>query len=167
MKLIARHDGNETPVVVERHGSGYLVRLGEKSFVVDMAPAGRFVHSMRLEDGRQYSVLHHRSGNEHDVTILGRSVHVEIVDPLALKRARSEDALAATGTVSALMPGRVVRVLVKKGDSVVRGAGLIVFEAMKMENEIQSAIDGVVDQVFVEPGQTVESGAALVHVAPE
>ena len=167
MKLVARYDGNEVPVVVERQGSGYLVRLGEKSLVVDLAPAGRFVHSLRLEDGRQYSVLHHRSGNEHDVTILGRSVHVEIVDPLALKRAKSEDALAATGTVTALMPGRVVRVLVKKGESVVRGAGLMVFEAMKMENEITAPIDGLIDELFVEPGQTVDSGAPLCHVKGE
>ena len=165
MKLIARHEGNELPVVVERHGGGYLVKLGDKSLMVDMAIAGRYVYSLRLEDGRQYSLIHHREGNDHDVTILGRSVHVEIVDPLALKRALSEDSLAATGTVAALMPGRVVRVLVKKGDAVTRGMGLIVFEAMKMENEIQAPGDGTVDEVFVEAGQTVESGAALVHIS--
>ena len=167
MKLVARYDGKEMPVVVERQGAGYLVKLGDRSLIVDFATAGRYVHSLRLEDGRQYSVLHHRSGNEHDVTILGRRVHVEIVDPLALKRARSDDELAATGTVNALMPGRVVRVLVKKGDSVTRGAGLVVFEAMKMENEIQAPMDGIIDEVFVQPGQTVESGAPLLHVQGE
>ena len=164
MKLIARHDGTDIPVVVERQGGGYLVKLGEKSMVVDLVTAGRFVHSMRLEDGRQYSLVHHRSGNEHDVTILGHSVQVEIVDPLALKRIGSEDGLASTGVVSALMPGRVVRVLVQKGESVQRGTSLIIFEAMKMENEIQAPVDGMVDEVFVQPGQTVESGAPLVHV---
>jgi biotin carboxyl carrier protein len=164
LKLVALHDGNAIPVVIERQGSGYLVKIGEKSIVVDLVTAGRFVHSLRLEDGRQYSLVHHRSGNQHDLTILGHSVQVEIVDPLALKRARSEDGLASTGVVSALMPGRVVRVLVKKGDSVQRGTPLVIFEAMKMENEIQAAVDGMVDEVFVQPGQTVESGAALVHV---
>jgi biotin carboxyl carrier protein len=167
VKLIARHDGNDIPVTVERHGGGYLVKLGEKSMIIDFVTAGRYVHSLRFEDGRQYAIVHHREGNEHEVSVLGHSVHVEIVDPLALKRARSEDGMASSGTVSALMPGRIVRVLVTKGTAVTRGTGLVVFEAMKMENEIQSTIDGVVDQVFVEPGQTVESGAALVHVAPE
>jgi biotin carboxyl carrier protein len=167
VKLIARHDGNDIPVTVERHGSGYVVTIDGKRIAIDLVTAGRYVHSLRFEDGRQYAVVHHREGNEHEVSVLGRSVRVEIVDPLALKRARSEDGLAASGTVMALMPGRVVRVLVSKGTAVVRGTGLVVFEAMKMENEIQSAIDGIVDEVFVQPGQTVDSGAALVHVVPE
>ena len=167
MKLVALHDGNPISVVVERHGSGYLVTLDNKSMVVDFVTAGRYIHSLRLEDGRQYSVIHHSSGNTHDVTILGHSMQVEIVDPLALKRVRSEDGLASTGVVSALMPGRVTKVLVKKGDSVQRGTPLIIFEAMKMENEIQAPMDGMVDDVFVEPGQTVESGAPLVHVKGE
>jgi biotin carboxyl carrier protein len=164
MKLVALHDGNPIPVVVERQGAGYLVKIDDKSIVVDLVTAGRYVHSLRLEDGRQYSLVHHRSGNRHDLTILGQSVQVEIVDPLALRRARSEDELASTGVVSALMPGRVVKVLVQKGESVTRGTPLIIFEAMKMENEIQAPVDGMVDEVFVQPGQTVESGTALVHV---
>jgi biotin carboxyl carrier protein len=64
------------------------------------------------------------------------------------------------------MPGRVVRVLVAKGDTVARGAGLLILEAMKMENEIQAPAAGVVDEVFVTAGQTVELGAELVHIAP-
>jgi biotin carboxyl carrier protein len=66
--------------------------------------------------------------------------------------------------VKALMPGRVVRVLVAKGDNVRKGAGLLILEAMKMENEIVAPADGVVDDVFVTPGQTVESGAELMHI---
>src|SRR5512138_1995125 len=98
MKFIARHAGDEIPVIVERHGAGYLVKLGEKSMVIDLVPAGLAVRSLRFEDGRQYALLHHRSGNDHEVSILGHSVHVEIVDPLALRRVRSEDGLASTGT---------------------------------------------------------------------
>ncbi|MGZ4779507.1 MAG: biotin/lipoyl-containing protein [Thermoanaerobaculia bacterium] len=164
MKFIARRDGNDIPVTVERHGGGYLVKLGEREMVVDLVRAGS-VHSLRLEDGTQFALVHHRSGSDHEMSILGRSVHVEIIDPLSLKRGRSEDGLATSGMVRALMPGRVVRVLVAKGDPVQRGAGLVVFEAMKMENEILSPIDGVVEEVFVEAGQTVDSGAELVRVS--
>jgi biotin carboxyl carrier protein len=56
--------------------------------------------------------------------------------------------------------------MVSPGDSVKKGAGLLVLEAMKMENEIQSPADGRVHSVLVQPGQTVESGAELVHIAP-
>jgi acetyl/propionyl-CoA carboxylase alpha subunit len=167
VKLIARHDGHDIPVTVERHGSGYLVKLGERSMVIDLVAAGQYVHSLRFEDGTQFAISHHRSGNEHELNLLGRLVRVEIIDPLSLKRARSEDDLAASGMVTALMPGRIVRVLVAKGATVQRGTGLVVFEAMKMENEIQSPIDGIVDDLFVEPGQTVDMGAHLVHVKSE
>jgi biotin carboxyl carrier protein len=47
-----------------------------------------------------------------------------------------------------------------------KGAGLLVLEAMKMENEIQAPADGVVDKFFVKAGDTVDGGADLVHVAP-
>ena len=63
------------------------------------------------------------------------------------------------------MPGRIVRVLVNKGDAVRKGAGLLILEAMKMENEIQSPADGVVEELFVEAGQTVDGGAELVRVS--
>jgi len=163
VKLIARHDEKDIPVTVERHGSGYLVKLGERSMIIDLVTAGH-VHSLRLEDGTQFAVVHHRSGNEHELSLLGRSIRVEIIDPLSLKRGRSEDGMAASGMVTALMPGRIVRVLVAKGAAVQRGTGLVVFEAMKMENEIQSPIDGTIGEIFVEAGQTVDSGAALVLV---
>ena len=67
-------------------------------------------------------------------------------------------------TVESIMPGKVVRVLVKPGDTVTEGQGLVVVEAMKMENEIESPKDGKVTEVKVEPGQAVESGGALVIV---
>jgi len=90
---------------------------------------------------------------------------VEIIDPLAAKRRGASAELAGSGVIKALMPGRVVRVLVEKGAEVRKGAGLLILEAMKMENEIQAPADGTVDQLFVEAGQTVEVGAELVHIA--
>jgi biotin carboxyl carrier protein len=66
--------------------------------------------------------------------------------------------------VTSPMPGRVLKVLVKEGDSVAAGAPLVVVEAMKMENELGADRDGTVKRVFVAPGATVESGARLVEV---
>lgn len=166
MKFIARHAGEEIPIDVERLASGYQVRVGDRSFVVDLAEAGRFLRSLRLEDGTQIALIHHRDGTEHQISLPESTIHVDITDPLSLKRIRSEDQMGAGGTVSALMPGRIVRVMIRKGDSVRKGTGLLVLEAMKMENEIQAPLDGMVDEVLVEPGQTVESGAELVRITP-
>ena len=63
-----------------------------------------------------------------------------------------------------MMPGRIVRVLVEPGQTVHRGAGLLILEAMKMENEILAPIDGTIGEIFVSAGDTVESGAALLHI---
>ncbi|MGH9868616.1 MAG: biotin/lipoyl-containing protein [Candidatus Polarisedimenticolia bacterium] len=67
-------------------------------------------------------------------------------------------------TVAAVMPGRVVRVEVTEGQKVTARQGLVVLEAMKMENELASPRDGIVRQVLVQPGRTVETGDPLVVI---
>jgi pyruvate carboxylase subunit B len=62
------------------------------------------------------------------------------------------------------MPGKVAAVLVAVGQPVGRGAGLVVLEAMKMENEFRATADGVVTEVHISPGQTVNAGDLLVVV---
>jgi pyruvate carboxylase subunit B len=62
------------------------------------------------------------------------------------------------------MPGKVARVLVKAGDEVKMRQGLVVVEAMKMENELRAARDGRVREVLVSEGQSVDAGAPLVIV---
>ncbi len=165
MRFLAREGGTETEVEVLRHGSGYRVRVGDRWLEADLVNIGPYVRSLRLEDGRQFSLIHHREGNVHEISLGGSTVKVEVVDPLAARRKRRDDEIGGGGVVKALMPGRVVRVLIAKGDTVRKGAGLLILEAMKMENEIHAPADGVVDEVFVEAGQTVESGAELVHIS--
>lgn len=165
MKFIAREGDRELELEVERHGAGYRVRIGDRWLEADFANVGNFVRSLRLEDGTQVSLVHHVVGNTHEISLGGTIINVEIIDPLAAKRRRRDDEMGSGGVVKALMPGRVVRVLVAKGDTVRKGAGLLILEAMKMENEIQAPTDGVVDELFVSPGQTVEGGADLVHIS--
>jgi biotin carboxyl carrier protein len=62
------------------------------------------------------------------------------------------------------MPGKVIAVLVAEGDAVERGQGLVIVEAMKMENEVRSPIAGAVKEIRVKPGDTVEGGAVLLLV---
>jgi biotin carboxyl carrier protein len=66
--------------------------------------------------------------------------------------------------VSVPMPGKVVALLVSEGDAIEKGQGLVIVEAMKMENEVRSPITGSVKEIKVKPGDTVEGGAVLVVV---
>jgi biotin carboxyl carrier protein len=165
VKLIAREGGNEFEVEVQRHGTGYRVRINDRWIEADFVQVGPYVHSLRLDDGTQRSIGHHREGNTHEISLGGATMAVDIIDPLAAKRRGREDEMGGGGVVKAMMPGRVVRVLVAEGDTVRKGAGLLILEAMKMENEIQAPADGTIDKLFVEPGQTVESGAELLHIS--
>jgi pyruvate carboxylase subunit B len=94
-------------------------------------------------------------------------VDVEVID----ERARQIEAMTgqrpvttASGAVVAPMPGLVVRVHVVEGQQVEAGAGLVVVEAMKMENELRAPRAGAVGKIHVTVGQTVEKGALLVTV---
>jgi biotin carboxyl carrier protein len=89
----------------------------------------------------------------------------EIVDP-RVWRGRKQGALEAEGRqqISAPMPGKVIRLLVAAGDNVESGQGLIVVEAMKMQNEIKSPKNGKVERLLVKEGQNVNAGDALAWV---
>ena len=89
-----------------------------------------------------------------------------MLDPLAYLAESSHDEAGGRRAhrVAAYMPGRVVSVLVEEGAEVEAGQGLVVLEAMKMENEIQTESAGVVTRVFVAPGQAVEGGDPLFEI---
>jgi 3-methylcrotonyl-CoA carboxylase alpha subunit len=164
MKFIARHGETEVPVEITREGTGYSVRIGDRSMHADLVNAGSVVRSLVLEDATQLALVHHRDGTRHEISLGGTQTHVEIIDPLSLKRKKREDEVSAGGPIKALMPGRVVRVLVAAGDHVTKGTGLLILEAMKMENEISALADGTVEELFVTAGQTVEAGADLLRI---
>ncbi len=95
----------------------------------------------------------------------------EAANPTALAEAPAAEAPAKAipkatqpGDAVSPMAGRVVRVLVKAGDAVKAGQTVVVVEAMKLESEVQSPIEGVVEEIFVAPGDSVTSEDALVRV---
>lgn len=88
-------------------------------------------------------------------------------DRLLRRFGGSEAGASRDGLLKAPMPGLVLRVAVAEGDAVEAGAGLLVLEAMKMENEIKSPLQGRVKRVLVEPGQAVDKGTPLLEVVEE
>jgi pyruvate carboxylase subunit B len=118
-------------------------------------------------DGRP-SVLTLRGGSrgQWSVGARGESWEVEVVD----ERTRHVRSLTAgpqrprgPATLKAPMPGLVVRVLVEPGQEVAGGAGLVVLEAMKMENELKAPAAGTVSAIRAQPGAAVEKGQVLVE----
>jgi biotin carboxyl carrier protein len=85
-------------------------------------------------------------------------------DPRSLRSRRRHAGSDGPATLKASMPGRVVRVLVEKGDTVAAHQGILVVEAMKMQNEMQSPRDGRVREIRVAPGDTVAAGDILAII---
>jgi biotin carboxyl carrier protein len=89
-----------------------------------------------------------------------------LVDPRRALLAGAGGPGAGGGLLSSPMPGKIVKLLVKPGDPVQEGQTLLVMEAMKMQNELKTTTAGTVTTVHVQEGATVETGAALITVAP-
>lgn len=77
----------------------------------------------------------------------------------------AQPVVASAGDVAAPMPGTVLKVKVAVGDTVTKGQVLLILEAMKMENEIVSPIDGKVTALYVEPGKSVSAREVMVTIA--
>ncbi|HUX06181.1 MAG TPA: acetyl-CoA carboxylase biotin carboxyl carrier protein subunit [Acidobacteriota bacterium] len=135
-------------------------------------------HSVRfsqLPDGRRQCIVDGRviewSGpNGNNVRLVrsgGRLHHLQVQDPRRARRAGLASGVAGgTTELVAPMPGRVVAVLKEAGQEIEAGKGIVVLEAMKMENELRSPISGVVKVLKVESGQSVETGQLIAVVEP-
>ena len=114
-----------------------------------------------LVEGRSYDVRIPQAG---EVSINGRTLAIEVFDPRALRGRRAGDTKDGPQNIAASMPGKVIRVLVAAGDAVEAGQGLIVVEAMKMQNEMKSPKAGRVVEVKTSAGATVAAGEVLVVI---
>jgi len=162
---IAVHLERDSPPAVRVAGDGWRVALGDRSFAIDAVEVAPGVYSI-LANGCAFET---RVSPQPDGAVLvqcrGRSFSVEVRDPRAW-RAGGASVLAAHGRqqVLAPMPGKVVRVLARDGQAVEANQGLVVIEAMKMQNEIRAPKSGTLERVLVSEGQAVAAGQALAIV---
>lgn len=164
----------------------YHVTVGSRVFTVELAGGtarvdGVEIHNADLvrlpgtqvlhliADGRSATVVAHRNDGTWDLHVGGWPVSAAVVDERTRAiRAMTGHTAATHGPkpVRAPMPGLIVRVEAAAGETLRAGQGVVVMEAMKMENELKAENDGVVSRVLVEPGQAVEKGAVLVEFEP-
>lgn len=172
MDLIVRLGEREEKVRVRRDDGGYEVTVGERTYQVDAEPAGgnslrglRSLRSLRI-GGTQHEVSVRQQDEVYAVTTRHGTAEVSVTDPLTHLAAQTRGGKGARRQlkVTAYMPGRVAAVLVEEGDAVTAGQGVIVLEAMKMENEIRAEHDGRVIKIFVQPGQAVDLGNPLFEL---
>jgi biotin carboxyl carrier protein len=163
MLFDATVDGRTLRVEVRGRDGRYVVTLDGRALEVDHQETGPHFASLII-GGRSYEAGLEKRPDGYNVVLAEDVLYVEICG--ASQGAAAAPRKAATGParVVAPMPGRLVRVLVQPGQQVEAGDGLLVMEAMKMENELRSPRAGRVAELLVREGQTVETAALLVVV---
>jgi biotin carboxyl carrier protein len=164
----------------------FIARLGEKTYTVDIEEIGKSLYRVSV-DGSEFLVDGKKTGltnyslivdnrsfeievdvkeDEYRVLVDGRNYHIDLVDErrVRLGGLQSDIELQGRQNVSVPMPGKIIAVLVAEGDKVEKGQGLVIVEAMKMENEVRCPINGEVKEVWVKTGDAVEAGAVLAVV---
>ena len=143
--------------------SRVIIAIDGRRVEADVAQVSPGIYSV-LIGGRSLEVTAEQAAGAMLARVNGQEFQVEIADPRSWRRARGAGLeLEGRQQLLAPMPGKIVRVLVAPGQQVESGQGLLVIEAMKMQNELRSPKSGKVEKVALE-GQTVNAGEVLAVV---
>lgn len=159
---------NAVSAAVETTGPDrYQVEIDGQTFDVQFREVDSATVVLQFADGRILEVPYYRDGKDVHVGMRSQNYKFEVLDQMqAVLKERSSSGAGSDGALVSQMPGRVIKVSVKEGDSVEVGQGLVIMEAMKMENELKAPVAGKVVKVNVVVGQTVETGVLLVRIEP-
>jgi len=165
---VSQKKGETIRVELSEVGEGvYEITIDGKTVHVDAVKSGPTVYSI-IEDGKQFEAMVDEKGaHGFDVLVGGTLFHLEAVDERTqLLAGAVANVAVGKQSVEAEMPGKVLKVSAAVGDEVTAGQGILIIEAMKMENEIQSPVDGIITELVATEGQTVEAGTPLFTVEP-
>jgi biotin carboxyl carrier protein len=151
-------------VELARAASGWRCKLDGRELPLDVSPTQNGVLSV-LVDGKSYEVKQESSATEANIVVGSETFEAVVRDPRSLRSRRrlgaGEEGLKR---VTAPMPGKVVRILAPAGTSVEAGQGVLVIEAMKMQNEMKSPKKGTVKKINANVGAAVEAGQVLAEI---
>jgi biotin carboxyl carrier protein len=163
MKLVVELNGDPKEVALTREGRNVTATVDGREYVLDASEPEPGVFLLK-HNGRLFEAF----VDEKTVTISGRLFDINVIDPKRLRgSATAGEHDHAHAEIRSAMPGKVVRILKAAGDTVTKGEGVIVVEAMKMQNELKSPKDGTVGEFKVTEGTTVGAGDVLVVIESE
>ena len=151
-------------VELEKIESGWRCKVDGQETLLDAVSTQDGVLSLLL-DGKSYEIKQENTGTDFNIVVGGLRFPTQIRDPRSLRSRRGADSGAeGVKKIVAPMPGKVVRILAQPGTAVEHGQGVIVIEAMKMQNELKSPKKGIVKKLTVHEGTAVEAGQSLAEV---
>jgi biotin carboxyl carrier protein len=154
-------EGKPHQLELTQKPNGWDCKLDGKAYNVDAVVARRDVISVII-DGDCYEVKREQTPNDLHIWVKAVRFAAEVRDPRS-RRATGVD-VAGPAKVVAPMPGKIVRIIAHEKDEVEAGAGIVVIEAMKMQNELKSPKKGTVTKLLVKEGTPVNAGDVLAIV---
>jgi len=165
MKLDLQLGGKIHQVEIHKLERVLRATIDGRALEADAVEVSPGIYSIRIS-GKSFECRVERWADALRISAGGREYTVAVRDPRKWERNRG--AAASTEgrqSVVAPMPGKIVRLLVKKGETVKAGQGIAVVEAMKMQNEVRSPKAGVIERLQVEEGRAVNAGDTIAVVA--
>ena len=169
MKLNAEIDGEKFALEVRSEGERVVAEVDGRRYEIDARRLGAgeylLVNEARVYECRVGQARGAQERGALKVAVGASEYNVALSDPKRLRGARAADGHeGGRAQIVAPMPGKVVRVLVEAGQAVEAGQGVVVVEAMKMQNELKSPKTGIVSELRAEMGATVNAGDVLVVI---
>ncbi|MFN2291788.1 MAG: biotin/lipoyl-containing protein [Anaerolineae bacterium] len=152
-------DGTTYKIVAD----GNSVLVNGIPFVIGFEPGGGRI----LVDGIAYELEINEQSDRALVRGISHDLSVEGLEGTRPGPRRGAATVAGEGAVTAIMPGKIIRLLVAEGDQVQEGDVICILEAMKMENELKAPRSGMVKALYVQTGQDVEMGSVLAEIDQE
>ena len=166
MKLNLKVNGNPREIEILSREPACRFRLDGAERAADVTMPEPGLYSILL-DGHSYDVQVERTPRHLIVVLRGHRFEIEVHDPRRWSRQAAGRRGGDLETIAAPMPGKVVRVLVATGEVVEPGQGILVVEAMKMQNELKATRAGRVISVTVQEGATVTAGEILATIGAD
>lgn len=167
MKLIATIEGDESEISFERTNGNVVAFVDGRKYELECSVPERNIYLLK-HNGKIFEVFVSPDSAEAEpvkVKVGTHDIEVDVVDPKRLRGSAGQGDLADGAVeIKTAMPGKVVRILHGENDEVKSGEGVIIVEAMKMQNEMKSPKDGVVKEICFAEGDTVNAGDVLVVI---
>jgi biotin carboxyl carrier protein len=167
VKLKARTGDREDDLLLKLEEGRIWAEIGKRVYTLDVRETEADCYLFFLNTNVHECRVRPQPGSQDtfEVSIGGRSYSVTIVDPKRLRSGQNSDRHHhGVAEIRAPMPGKIVRVQLEPGATVEQGVGVVVVEAMKMQNEMKSPRAGVVVSINVKPGDTVNAGDVLAVI---
>ena len=167
MKLFVEIEHEKHEVEIVPDGSTLKACVGDRNYVLEASEPEPGVFLLKHE-GRIFEAFVSpgtSSNASYQVRIANAEIEATVTDPKRLRGSSVEDDnTSGRVEIRTAMPGKIVRILVSTGDAVQKGDGVIVVEAMKMQNEMRSPKDGTVSEIKVAESDTVSAGDILLVI---